>query len=384
MEVADADNAAHGLKLSWRPVRVAHLTSLHLPDDVRIFFKECRSLAAAGHDVHLVAPNAVGQTRDGVTLHGFEPPGGVRPLRIVRRLWRVWRAARRIRADLYHFHETELAPVCLLLKRDGARIVYDVHEDHVATQIYEPYRFGKRLGFRLLEAVARRQCDGFVAATPAIAKAFPADRTVEVLNLPLLEAGAARPPARNDHVNVVYVGGLTYPRGLREMVAAARLLRDPAARLVLVGSFGAASIEQKAPSLPGWERVDYAGQIDHGQVWERLAEARVGLVTLHPEESYVESLPTKLFEYMAAGLPVVVSDFPYLRALLDPIGCASFVDPLDPAQIAGAVDDLLSDEQRANEMGGRGAEAVRERLNWQHEEPKLLELYERLGLSEAA
>ena len=157
-----------------------------------------------------------------------------------------------------------LAPVGLLLKRDGARVVYDVHEDHVATQIYEPYRFGKRLGFRLLEALLRRKCDGFVAATPTIAKAFPAERTVAVLNLPLLEeVTAARPPARDGNANVVSVGVLTSPRGLRELVDAARRLRDPDARLVLVGSFGAASIAHEAPSLPGWERVDYAGQLDH-------------------------------------------------------------------------------------------------------------------------
>lgn len=363
-------------------MRVAHLTSLHLPDDVRIFFKECRSLARAGYEVHLVAPEG-GRTRDGVIFHGFEPPGGLRPLRIVHRLWCVWRTARRIRADLYHFHEPELVPVALLLKQTGSRIVYDVHEDHPSTQIYEPYRFGKRIGFRLLEALARRKCDGFVAATPAIAKAFPPERTVEVRNLPLLEKLASRPPATNGHPNVVYVGGLTYPRGLREMVEAARRLRDPEARLLLIGSFGAQEIAHDAPSLPGWDRVDYIGQIDHDEVWEKLATARVGLVTLHPEESYVESLPTKLFEYMAAGLPVVVSDFPYLRDLLDPVDCASFVDPLDPSQIAAVVDDLLADTDRAHEMGNRGAAAVRERLNWQHEEPKLLGLYERLGLSAA-
>ena len=364
-------------------MRVAHLTSLHLPDDVRIFFKECRTLARAGYEVHLVAPEG-GRTRNGVIFHGFAPPGGLRPVRIVHRLWRVWRTARRIRADLYHFHEPELVPVALLLRQTGSRVVYDVHEDHPSTQIYEPYRFGKRIGFRLLEALARRTCDGFVAATPAIAKAFPPERTVEVRNLPLLEKLASRLPAPNGHANVVYVGGLTYPRGLREMVEAAQRLRDPEVRLLLIGSFGAQEIADEAHTLPGWDRVDYIGQIDHDEVWERLATARVGLVTLHPEESYVESLPTKLFEYMAAGLPVVVSDFPYLRVLLDPVGCASFVDPLDPAQIAAAIDDLLADEERAHEMGNRGAAAVRERLNWQHEEPKLLDLYDRLGLSAAA
>jgi glycosyltransferase involved in cell wall biosynthesis len=361
-------------------VRVAHLTSLHQPEDVRIFHKECRSLARAGYEVHLVAPAAAGGTRDGVVRHGFAPPGGPRPLRIARRLWRVWRAARQLRASIYHIHEPELVPVALLLKRAGARVVYDVHEDHPKTQIYEPYRFGKRTGFRLLEALARRACDGFVAATPAIARSLPPKRTVAVRNLPLLEELPAHPrPAENGRADVVYVGGLTYPRGLREMVEAARRLSYPEARLVLVGPFGAPEIERAAPSLPGWERVEHVGQVEHREVWRRLAGARVGLVILHPEESYLESLPTKLFEYMAAGLPVIVSDFPFFRALLEPIGCALFVDPLDPGQIADAVDSLLADPARARAMGERGAAAVRERLNWQAEEPRLLELYRRLA-----
>jgi glycosyltransferase involved in cell wall biosynthesis len=84
---------------------------------------------------------------------------------------------------------------------------------------------------------------------------------------------------------------------------------------------------------------------------------------------------------MAAGLPVVASDFPHWRSLLEPVECAVWVDPLDPADIASAADGLLADEDRAREMGRRGAAAVRERFNWQHEAPKLVDLYERLGVT---
>lgn len=360
-------------------MRVLHLASMHAPDDVRIFLKECRSLARAGYEVHLVAPGAPDGMRDGVAVHGFEPPAGPRPLRIARRLWRVWRAARAVRADLCHFHDPELVPVAVLLRLTGARIVYDVHEDHVATQAYEPYRLGKRLGFRVLEGIARRTCHGFVAATPAIARDFPAERTVVVRNLPLLEEFAGVRPPANGRADVVYVGGLTNPRGLREMVEAARRLRDPDARIVLIGGFGAPEVEREARALPGWEAVEHTGPLGRPAVRDRLAAARVGLALLHPERSYTESLPTKVFEYMAAGLPAVVSDFPYFRELLEPIGCATFVEPRDPEEVAAAIDGLLADKERAEEMGRRGADAVRERLNWELEAPKLLELYARLA-----
>jgi glycosyltransferase involved in cell wall biosynthesis len=362
-------------------VRVVHLTSRHPADDVRIFLKECRSLARAGFETHLVAPGAVEQVRDGVAVHGFAESDGVRPLRIARRLWRSWRAAHAVRPDLCQFHEPELVPVALLLKLAGTRIVYDVHEDALSELEYAPNPGGgRRIGLRVFEALARRACDAFVAATPAIARLFPPDRTVEVLNYPLEEEFVEGVERASNGGDVVYVGGIiTRPRGLLEMVEAMNHVRNPHARLVLIGTVDPPELETEARSNAGWSRVDHPGPLGRRELLSRLATARVGLVVLHPERGYKESLPIKLFEYMSAGLPVIASDFPYWRELLDPIGCAVFVNALDPKQIAAAIDDLLGDEERAQEMGQLGAAAVRERLNWEHEEQKLLDLYRRLS-----
>jgi glycosyltransferase involved in cell wall biosynthesis len=367
-------------------VRVVHLTSSHPPDDVRIFLKECRSLAEAGYEVHLVAPGRGGQKRDGIEIHTFELPDGPRPVRIPRRLWRAWRSGRRLEPDICQFHEPELVPVALLLKASGARIVYDVHEDYAHLD-YEPYSGGgRRLGFRLLEALARRTCDGFVAATPRISQRFPAPRTIALPNFPLLEETEALPerPPPVLGADVVYVGGISRARGVAEMLQAAGLLRTSGARLVLIGSFETREVECEARTSPGWSRVEYLGQLARAEVAPRLAAARVGLLVFRPERDHVQALPNKLFEYMAAGLPVIASDFPYWRELLEPVGCATFVDPLDPTEIAAAIDNLLGDQVGAREMGDRGAAAVRDRLNWEQEAPKLLELYERLGLPAAA
>lgn len=370
--------------VSWSLVRVVHLTSSHPPDDIRIFLKECRSLAQAGFDLHLVAPGEGSGTRDGVVIHCFELPTGLRPLRIVRRLWRAWRSARALRPDLCHFHEPELVPVALMLKLGGARIVYDVHEDHLSTVSYSARRSGgRRSGFLALEAVARLTCDGFVAATPRIGGRFPAERTIDLLNYPLTgEFGPSH--VHGGAAEVVYVGSITRPRGLHEMVEAIRSARHPEARLVLVGTFEDERLRREVESLPGWERVEYRGRLGRAELGDQLSRSRMGLVILHPERNYVESFPTKLFEYMAAGLPAIVSDFPFFRELVGPIDCALFVDPLDPGQLAAAIDELLADEGRAEEMGRRGAAAVRDRLNWEQEAPKLIALYGRLGVETAA
>lgn len=347
---------------------------------MRIFLKECRSLAEAGFDVHLVAPGADDLQRDGVTMHGFDLPEGVRPLRILRRLWRAWRAARRLGPDLCQFHEPELVPVALLMKLGGARVVYDVHEDHLSTVAYSARSSGGRsAGFRLLESVARRTCDGFVAATPAIGKSFPAERTIVLLNYPLLDEVVPTEANRGAGA-VVYVGSITRPRGMHEMVEAIGRVQNARARLVLVGSFESPELQREAEALPGWQRVEFRGRLGRSQLGAELARSRAGLVILHPERNYVVSYPTKLFEYMAAGLPVIASDFPFFRELLEPIGCAVFVDPLDPAGLAAAIDELLADVEHAEEMGRRGATAVAERLNWQAEAQKLGDLYASLGV----
>lgn len=366
-------------------MRIVHLASQHPADDVRIFLKECRSLANAGFEVHYVAPEAVDHTRDGVILHGFQLPGGYRPLRILRRLWRVWRVACDLRPDLCHFHEPVLLPVALLLKLRGARIVYDVHEDWLSAIELTQHREGwKRFGVRWFEDLARRVCDGFVGATPAIARRFPAERTIEVLNYALPEEFPDRPGPAATGADVVYLGLIERARGLEEMLEAIARVRNPEARIVMIGDFNPPDLEQEARARPGWSRVVYLGRLDRPAVADQLAAARAGLVLFHPESNHTEALPNKLFEYMAAGLPLVASDFPFWRSLLEPIGCAVQVDPLDPGQIAAAIDDLLAHETRASEMGRRGAAAVIERLNWQHEAPKLVELYERLGLRAAA
>lgn len=366
-------------------MRVVHLASQHPADDVRIFLKECRSLAEAGYEVHYVAPGAADQTRDGVTLHGFQLPGGYRPLQILQRLWRVWRSARGIDAELCHFHEPVLLPVALLLKLGGARIVYDVHEDHLAALEDGPYKEGwKRLGLRLFDGVARRTCDAFVAATPSIARRLPPERTIELLNYPLPDEFPGGSPSPATGADVIYVGVITRGRALREMIEAIERVSDPTVRLVLVGAFSPPELEQEARALPGWKRVEYLGPLGRREVGERLGAARAGLVLFHPQGNHLEAMPNKLFEYMAAGLPVVASNFTYWRSLLDPIGCAVFVDPLDAAQIAAAIEELLGDDARAKEMGRRGEAAVRERLNWQQESPKLIDLYARLGVTPAA
>jgi glycosyltransferase involved in cell wall biosynthesis len=164
------------------------------------------------------------------------------------------------------------------------------------------------------------------------------------------------------------------------MVAAIALVPSEfAARLVLAGPMSdASSLPTQLAACHGWDRAEYVGWQTRPQVARRLDAARAGLLVLHPTANYLLSYPLKAFEYMAAGLPMIVSDFPLWRELFDDVGCAIFVDPLDPDAVAKAMTWILKNSAEAERMGAKGRVAARARFNWQAEAPKLLSLYDTL------
>ncbi len=369
-------------------MEIVHLTATHHWDDPRIFHKMCRSLAKAGHDVHLVAPRCDGpeiETRHGVRVHAV-PPAQNRWQRLGRTSSWILKRLARLNADIYHFHDPELTPLGLRLKAAGKRVVYDAHEDlpkHVLIREWIPtfLRKAASRGASIGEAIAARLLDGIVAATPLIARRFPQHKTVTVQNFPIpeeIEAPGRLPVSKRSPV-VAYAGTITHLRGARAMVSAMALLpKSPPSRLSLAGKIVPAALEHQLRQGAGWDRVDYHGWCDRQGIAGLLAQASVGLVTFLPTPNHVEAQPVKLFEYMCAGLPIVASDFPVWREFVEGAGCGLLVDPEDPQTIAEAIRWLLTHPAEAERMGRRGRTAVAERLNWQREFQVLSDFYHRL------
>jgi glycosyltransferase involved in cell wall biosynthesis len=232
----------------------------------------------------------------------------------------------------------------------------------------------------LIERIGSFFFDGIVAATPQIARRFPKRKTVIVQNFPRLHEEPHDTQCHSQRAqDLLYLGGLSRERGVLEMVKAMELLPEACqAKLNLAGVFSPESLKEKVARIKGWRRVHFLGWQKQEEVDRSLTLARMGLVVLHSTPAYVESYPTKMFEYMSAGLPVIASNFPLWKEIVEGNKCGICVDPMDPKAIASAIQWMIDHPEEAEEMGKNGRRAVETKYNWANESKKLVGLYQRL------
>lgn len=363
--------------------KIVHLSSAHPCFDIRIFVKECKTLAQQGYEVVLVVPHDQDEVVDEIKINSVAKPKGRRE-RMFKTALGVYRAALKEDADLYHFHDPELIPFGIMLRVRGKKVIYDVHEDLPRQILTKPWinPFLRRIlsvCVAALEKIGVCFFNGVVAVTPTIAERFPENKTTVVYNYPILGELTSveavpygeRPPI------IVYVGGITMIRGIKEIIKAVGLIPDHVSvNLVLAGSIDEQDVQEAVSSAD--RRVDFIGWQSREQVAKLLGRSRMGLVIFHPAPNHVEAMPNKLFEYMSAGLPLVASDFPLWRKIIDDIGCGLLVDPMDPQKIADAIQWMLDHPLESEEMGRRGQKAVYERYNWGQEAARLLLFYDEI------
>ena len=367
-------------------MRVAHLTTAHPRTDIRIFLKQCCSLAKAGHAVTLIVADGKGDNyHDGVRILDAGASRG-RLDRMRHAAERVQAIAQKLDADIYNLHDPELIPVGLKLKRGGRVVIFDAHEDVPKQFLHKPY-LNKPLRWLISNIFAgyeRWACsrfDGIVTATPSIRDKFLSinSRVMDVNNFPLPgELAAGKIDWAAKEARITYVGGISKIRGIVEIVQALDRVRADMF-LTLCGSFSGESLNKTVQALPGWEKVEALGFLDRSAVREILARSMAGIVTFHPLPNHIDSQPNKMFEYMSAGLPVIASHFPLWREIIEGNDCGICVNPLNPEEIAAAIDFLINNPHRAEQMGNNGQQAVLKKYNWSVEEQKLLKFYDQLS-----
>jgi len=360
---------------------IIHLTSVHYRYDTRIFLKQCRSLASHGYDVTLVVADGNGdEIKDRVKIVDVGQLSG-RLNRVFRSTERVFDKARALDGNIYHLHDPELIPIGLRLKHFGKKVIFDMHEDVPKQLLGKPYLGPMSLrvlsaAFSLFERYACRRFDGIVAATPFIRDKFLMinPNTVDVNNFPVIGELDSVVSWTTKRDEVCYVGNITAIRGIREVVRACELLQTKA-RLNLVGSFSNPTVKAEVKAFPGWTRVNEQGYLDRAGVRNVLMRSVGGVVTFWPSPNHIDAQPSKMFEYMASGIPVIASNFALWREIIEGNECGLCIAPLDPREIANAIDHLVSNPDRAQQMGERGRQAVLGKYNWSIEERKFLDFY---------
>lgn len=369
---------------------IAHLTTAHPRTDVRIRVKEAATLAEKlSCTVSLLVQDGLENEQDpssNLQIIDTGPRAHSRLTRMAFGPWRMFRAVRKLRPKLVHFHDPELIPMALVLRLLGTRVIYDVHEDlprQIEAKHWIPRPIKKGISWlaEALEFIAGKSFDGFVLAGPSLSPRFPKDRSVIVYNYPILDEFIPEHPIpyAQRAEQFAYVGGITPARGSLEMIRSVNLLQGPATQLAIGGPFQPAIHQQECSKEAGWKRVDYLGTLNRSEIRALLGSSRAGLVTLHPTNSYLNSYPVKMYEYMAASLPIIASDFPLWRDILGGADCALFVDPLDTQSISDAMQWILNNPERAQEMGKVGHYLAIKKYNWAVEAAKLVAFYQEIA-----
>lgn len=366
-------------------IKICHLTSAHPRTDSRIFSKMCASLSAHGFEVTLIVADNLGNaTINQVNIVDVGRQGSGRVRRMTSVVSAVYSRAVVVDADVYHLHDPELIPIGVLLKLRGKKVIFDSHEDVAAQMLSKPYlnRWTSAIVaklYRAFEVAACSRFDGIITATEKIQSRFNSiNNNVAVIhNYPIIEE--FHPPIIGDIKKqmICYAGGIYAERGIREVCHALESVQ-PNVTFALCGLCSEQEFLNSLERLPCWKQVKYLGNLDRIKVAQVYAQSIAGMVTFHPLPNHVESLPTKMFEYMCSGLPVIASNFPLWKEIVDDAQCGLCVDPMNPLSIASAIQYLLQHPIEAQQMGARGRNVVLEKYNWNNEESSLIAFYNRL------
>ena len=351
---------------------VCHISTVHPLFDDRIFYKECITLSKNFYDVYLIVTHTSDETIQNVNIISLPSPVNRRQ-RFFKNAFLAFRKAISIKPDVLC-----IGIVFRLLRK---KVIYDVHEDVVRQMLYKKWIGSSEFRFilsgfvALFESFASLFYNKIVVVTEDIQKKFPPSKTVLVRNFPLVGMIRDSKPALliKKRKVVIYAGNLSEVRGIKELIDA---IEHVDAELWLLGDWESAEFESICRTSGGWQQTNYLGKKKLEEVYGYLKLADVGIALLYPIKNYLKSLPVKAFEYMALGLPMILSDFPYWIETFS--GCAEFANPFKSDEIVIKLNLLLADEQISGKLGTTSRKMIENGYSWEVESLKLINLYKEI------
>lgn len=363
-------------------IRICHITSKHPVYDSRIFYKQCLSLEKNNYEVYLLAKNHSDDFVSNINIVGLKTSKYNTFNFFYISIYQVLKKAIKIKAKVYHFHDPDLIIAGLILKLFGYKVIYDVHEDYQKSIKSKPYIKSKLVkllisnSFNIFEKFSSKFFDGLIIATPEISKRFNTKSKIEIRNFPKINIEKIHNKLliKSKKIKLIYVGGISVIRGIYNMLELLKTIEN--VELILLGDFESEQLLMDCKMHDSWNKVNHLGYLQLDEMYDKIKEADIGLILLHKVPNYENSLPTKAFDYMASGIPFIMSDFNYWREFF--CDSAFYVDIKNTEQIKANIIKLINNNELYNSISLKNALKIKEVFNWKIEESKLIDFYRKI------
>jgi glycosyltransferase involved in cell wall biosynthesis len=368
-------------------IKICHLSSVHFALDTRIFYRMCRFLSGK-YEVSLIAVHPKQEVLENVRIIPFRRFHN-RQLRVATGWLLMFFKALTVNAKIYHLHDPELIPCGLLLRLLGKKVILDIHEN-IAEDIFDkPWIKHQQRAYKIFRFFERLACRYFyiLLAETSYERRYNqlAKKHATVMNY--CDVEFFNPFAKQTYthgLDLYYIGIILENRGILQIIEAMHLLREEGhvAHFHCVGELYS-DLDRKIRALPYYadikDQLHFYGRMSLEEGYAMARKMDIGLCIIWPMKNSMESYPTKLFEYMSIGLPIITSDFELYRQVVVDHFCGICVDPLNPADLKNAIKAIHMDVKKSELMAENGKIAVKNFYNWESQKPTLSKVYEELA-----
>jgi len=360
--------------------KIGIITTRHNRYDIRIFEKQVKELSKHFDVLFFVRDGIGNNSIDNIKIIDVSIKDKVR-FKVFREYFKIIKIIIREKLNSIHFHDPDFLLLLPFLKfKKQIKVYYDIHEDLPRQILTKPYIKFPKITSSIAEIleilIVKFFVDKTYCATPKIQKRFEFKQSVIIANYPIIDyVTSFRNTERNrlKKNKLIYFGSISKTRGLDLILTIAGA--DYIDKIILIGKFETASDHERATNHKNWDKIDYYQPTTQEKVFELSKQAIAGICLLYPTRNYIDSLPVKLFEYMALGLPVVYSNFTYWKSLFpnEDIGLAC--DPLKKDILITEIGTWIANREKLNIIGQKNISLVKQNYSWESEAQKLLESY---------
>lgn len=343
----------------------------------------CRSLSEV-YQVTLIAVHPKKEIKENIQILPFKRYHN-RQFRILFGWLLMFLKAIKVNAKVYHLHDPELIPCGILLRMIGKKVILDIHEN-IAEDLFDKTWIKNRqtvfLIFTFFEKIACKIFYILLAENSYVKRYSRLSNRYKVI-LNYADTGFFKQFEKmqyNHELNLYYIGIILENRGILQIAEAVHLMKlegyNP--HFHCVGELYS-DLDKKIKSLPYYteisENLHFYGRMNLEEGYKMADKMDIGMCIIWKMKNSEESYPTKLFEYMRVGLPIVTSDFKLYKEVVEGNGAGICVNPMVAEEIKKAVLTIHTDVKKSELMSKNGKKAVLEKYDWSSQKSLLMGVY---------